>query len=299
MNDNLKSRTMKALAWSSFERFGGQGLRFLVTIILARLLTPIDFGLIGMVMVFVVIAESLVNFGFAQAIIHKKELSEDDLTTAFYLSLFFAVFLYSLIFLYSGVIAKFFSQPAIALVIKVVGVVIIFDALVVIQRVLFEKSLDFKSLSLIGLITSILSSAFGIALALLNYGVWALVIQSIGQKIFLTIGLWIRSNWYPKGKISFSSFKQLFHYGWKLQISGLLDQSFKNIHALIIGRFFPIEMVGYYNKAKTMKDLPMISLSSIVTKVAFPVFSSIQNDQVRLKAGFKNLFSFYVLFHSL
>jgi teichuronic acid exporter len=295
VSETLRNRTVSALLWSAVERFGQQGIRFGTTIILARLLTPQDFGVLGILMVFIIVAESVVNSGFGSALIQKKDVTEDDLTTAFVISVSVAAVLYTIVFLFAGAIGRFYGQPELEVLTKVLAVVILLDAFVVIQRVQFERQLNFRSLSKITVISTLLSGVVGVALALWGFGVWSLIAQLIAQKVILAVFLWYHSIWVPRGSVSLESFRGLFSYGWKLQVSGILDSFFRNIHALIIGRYFAVDIVGYYTQAKKLKDLPLTNLSAVVGKVTFPAFSSIQDDLPRLKRGYRQSITMLVL----
>ncbi|GAB6091108.1 lipopolysaccharide biosynthesis protein [Spirochaeta dissipatitropha] len=238
-------------------------------------------------MIFIVIAETIINNGFAQAIIQKKEVNNNDLTTAFYFSLILAFILYIVIFSAADVISKFYFQTQLTSLIRVAGIVIILDAFVIIQRVQFERALNFKNLSVVSIIASFISGIIAVSIAISGLGAWALVVQMVLQKMIMVSILWVQSSWVPSGRWSKASFQELFNYGWKIQLSGVLDQGFKHIHAMVIGRLFAIDLVGYYTQAKRMKDLPMSNLSMIVSKVTFSAFSSIQDDLPRLKSGYK------------
>jgi len=295
VTDSLRNKTVGALLWSAVERFGQQGVRFLTTIILARLLTPEDFGVLGILMVFIIVAESVVNNGFGTALIQKKTVTEDDLTTAFVISVVVAALLYGIIFASAGAIARFYGQPQLELFTKVLAVVVLLDAFVVIQRVQFERQLNFRRLSNITVVSTLLSGAVGIGLSVYGAGVWSLIAQLIAQKVFLIVFLWYHSIWVPRGSFEIGSFQRLFSYGWKLQVSGILDSFFRNLHALIIGRYFAVDLVGYYMQAKKLKDLPLHNLSAVVGKVTFPAFSSIQDDLRRLKRGYRQSITMLVL----
>lgn len=266
---------------------GQQGIQFFITIILARLLSPNDFGLIGILLAFIIVAEAFVEHGFGQAIIQKKEVSEADLTTAFLSSVAISVVIYVLLCFSAGVIASFYNRIELASLTRVVGVVVILDSLVVIQRAQYERELDFKRLSVLTFIAAIGSGCIAVFGAYLGMGVWALATQIVSMKLFLAVILWVRSSWVPRGKFCTTAFLEMFHFGWKLQVSGLLNKAYRNIHALVIGRFFAVDLVGYYTQARKLKDIPMHNLSSIVTKVTFPLFSSIQDDVNWVKSGNK------------
>ena len=295
MTDNLQSRTTRALMWSAADRFGEQILRFLFTVFLARLLTPSDFGLIGMMMVFILIAEVVVTRGVPEALIQKESLSADDLTTGLVMNLASSVVLYSVVVLSSGAIARFYSQPELATLTPVIGSVIVFDALITVKKSQLTRRLDFRTLLRVNLVATTVSGVVGIGLAWKGFGAWSLIALVFMNKMILTILLLRKTGLALHGQFSRDSFHALFSYGWKLQLSGIFTAAFDNIHALIIGRFFAVDIVGYYTKARNIKNLPVHSLSAIVSRVTFPVFSSLQQDLPRLKRGLRRSISMLVL----
>lgn len=285
--DNLKQRTVRALAWSTAERIGRQGFQFVITVVLARLLTPEDFGLIGILTVFIVTAEAFVNNGFGAAIIQRTEVSEDDLTTAFLASVGTAVGLFFLTFGLARLLADFYRRPELVPLTRLVAVVIVLDSLIIIQRAIFERSLDFRTLSQITIAATMISGVGAVGLAVAGFGVWSLAAHIVAQKALLALFLWYRSIWVPRGRFRLRSFTNLLQFGWKLQVSALLNRLFRNVYVLVIGRAFSVDIVGYYAQAKRMKDLPMTNLAEIVNRVTFPAFATIQDQRDRLKRGYR------------
>ena len=287
MSETFKNKTLRALFWSAVERFGHQGVRALITLVLARLLTPEDFGVVGIMTALILIAEAIINDGFGQAIVQRKEVTENDLTTAFVLSVGTAAFLYFIVFASAGPIAAFYGQPKLKSLSRVLSLVVVFDSLIVIQLVQFQRALDFRTVSIVSLVSALIGGGIGIGLALLDFGVWSLVAQMVSHKATMAFYYWIQSNWKPSGTFSRESFRHIFGYGWKLQVAGILSQLFRNLYSLIIGKAFSVAVVGYYIQAKNLKDLPVVSMSTIVGKVTFPAFSSLQDDRDRMKQGYR------------
>ena len=285
MSGSLRDRTARAIVWSAAERFGVQAVQFIVTVVLARLLTPSDFGLVGMLMVFVLMAEALAMRGVSEALIQKKDLSDDDVTTGLAMSVLFAMVIYAAVFLGSGSIASFYSQPRLVGLTRVVGCVIVFDALNNVRIGQLTRRLNFRAVMRINLTAAVVSGLVGIGLAVAGFGVWSLAARMLAQRAIGTILLSGRSGRIVRGRLNRESFRAVFSYSWKLQLSGVLSALFDNLHALIMGRAFSVDVVGYYTKARNLKNLPVASLSSIIGRVTFPAFSSIQDDLPRLKRG--------------
>ncbi len=295
MSGSLRDRTVRAIVWSAGERFGAQAINFLVTVLLARLLTPQDFGLIGMLMGFILMAEALAIRGVSQALVQRKDLQPDDVTSGLAMSVFFGVVLYAAVFLGSPAIADFFAQPQLVGLTRAAGGIILFDALNNVRISQLSRRLDFRALMRIGLISAASSGAIGVGFALAGFGVWSLVARMIAQRAIGTILLSGKSVPVFHGRIRKQSLRALFSYSWKLQLSGVFSALFDNLHALIIGRVFAVDIVGYYTKAKNLKNLPVASLSAVVGRVTFPAFSSIQDDLHRLKRGCRRSITMLVL----
>ncbi|WP_052569266.1 oligosaccharide flippase family protein [Chitinivibrio alkaliphilus] len=202
----LRQKTISALLWSTVERVGNQGIVFLVTLILARILVPEDFGLIGILMVFVRVSEALINNGFGQAIIQKKSVTDNDLMTTFVLSVGASLILYLILFVSAPFVADFYNEPLLFRLLQVMGFVIVLDAFVVIQRVQFEKNLDFKTISKATVSSSIVGGLGALLCAIIGFGVWSLVCMMVLQKIVLAVMLWLHSSWKPRGAVSRESF---------------------------------------------------------------------------------------------
>ncbi len=283
---NLKSKTLLGFKWSFLDNIGKSGGQFIIGIVLARLLTPADFGLIGMITIFIVIGQSLTNSGFGQALIQKKNADNVDFSTVFYFNILASSTIYVLLFFGAPLIANFYNQPQLTSLIKVICLSFVIDAFGRIHNVHLEKELDFKAPSIVGIVSVAISGAVSITLAYTGFGVWALVANTIVRSTVATFLFWWVSKWRPLLSFSKNSLRQLFMFGSKIMIAGLMHSIFQNIYYLIIGKLFSAQSLGYYTRASQFKDLPILTITSVVQKVTFPVFSQIQDDDVKLISGY-------------
>ena len=284
---NLKQKAINGALWSGTERALTRGTQFIVTIILARLLTPADYGLIGMMAIFMAIAQSLINSGFGQALIQKKDADSTDFSTVFYFNIVVSVLIYLILFVTAPLIADFYEQTKLIQLARVMGLNFIINAFGLIQTTILTKSIDFKTQTKISFISIITSGLLGISLAYMGWGVWALVFQVLCKHLLHTVFLWVFNSWRPLATFSYQSFKDLFSFGSKLLLAGLLDTVFKNIYLLIIGKYFSAVSLGFYTQAKRLQELPVLTFTSIIRKVTFPTFSQIQDDNAQLKIGYQ------------
>jgi teichuronic acid exporter len=300
--NQLKEKTISGFIWSFIDSFANQLILFAVGIILARLLTPHDFGLIGLTVIFTSLADSLVNSGFSQALIRKTNCSEKDYSTVFYFNLFVSLILFLVLFFGSQLVATFFNEPKLEVIIKALASVIFIDALSVVQRAILTKKINFKFQAKTSVLSSLISGVISIILAYSGFGVWSLVYKLIIQKLITTILLWSHNRWLPLFEFSIQSFKSLYKFGYKLLIGGLLDTLYQNIYYIIIGKYFSPVQLGLYTRADQFSKLPTSNLNSIFTKVAFPVLSQIQDNRLLLKEKFQKLLkvvmfiSFFLMF---
>lgn len=221
--ESLKDKTVKGVAWSGIDNVTQFGVGFVVSIVLARLLSPDDYGLIGIIAIFTAVCNSLIYGGFGTALIRKKEATDEDYNTVFWVNLISSLFLYAVIFLCSPLIADFFKREELIALTRVSALGMIIGALALVQQTILTKYIDFKTQTKITFIASIISGVVGISMALLGFGVWALVFQGLVSSIARTLLLWIYNKWIPNFRFSYQSFQELFGFGWKLMASGLLD----------------------------------------------------------------------------
>lgn len=286
---SIKSKTISGLFWSFSETGINQGVHFVIGIILARLLSPDEFGLIGMITIFIAISQSFIDSGFSQALIRKTDCQQKDYATVFYFNLFVGFLFYIILFFSAGSISRFFNEPILRDLVRVLGLVLIINAFTIIQRTILIKNINFKLQTKITLASSVLSGIIGIILAYKGFGVWSLAIQQILNQLFITIFLWIFNHWLPTLEFSKQSFKEMFSFGSKLLASGLIDTTYQNIYYLIIGKFFSATELGYYTRADQFSKLPSRNITSSTDRVTYPVLSQLQNEPSKLKTGYKKI----------
>jgi len=289
MSSSLKHKSINSMGWSLVDNVVGTGTSFLVGLVLARLLSPGEFGIIGIIMVFLSIALIFIDSGFSQALIRKKEASPKDYNTLFWFNLMVAIVCYATIFAISGFIADFFEQPLLDPVLKVTALMLIFNALSIVQRVIFIRLLDFRTQASTTIVSSVLSGVVGIVMAFMGYGVWSLVGQILTRYLVQTIMFWVRCSWRPQMRVYGDSFREMFHFGHKLLLSGLLDTLYRNLSYIVIGKFYSTQALGQYTRAGQFANIFSANLLSVVQKVSYPVLSSIQDEPERLKAGYQKM----------
>jgi len=284
---SLKQKTVSGILWSSIERFSVQGIQFVMGIIMARLLLPGDYGIIGMLTIFLAISRSFIDSGFSNALIRKQNRTEADFSTVFYFNIIIGLFFYLILFFTSPYIAAFYKTPILESLTKVVAINILISSFTIVQRAKFTIKIDFKTQTKATLLAAVISGIIGIGMAYRGFGVWALAFQTIIEGCIIMIALWLYSGWIPRKVFSMSSFKEMFSYGSKLLISGLIDATYKNIYTMVIGKKFSKVDLGYYTRADLFTQFPSSNITGILQRVTFPVLSSIQDDDKRLRETYR------------
>jgi teichuronic acid exporter len=279
---SIKSKAINGIKWSFIDNLANSGITFLVGILLARLLSPREFGIFGLITLFIAISNSIVDGGFATALIRKDNVTDKDYNTVFYCNLAIAILLMVVLILCSKAIALFFKEPILSIIMPVMSILLVINAFTIIQRTIFIKKIDFKTQAKISLIASIGSGVIGISLALLNFGVWSLVAQQLSRQALLSFFLWAFSNWRPSLIFSNKSFNELFGFGSKILLANLVNTFYQNIFLSIIGKLYSTEQLGKYTRADQFNTIFTNNLTMIIQKVSFPMLSSIQNDRERL-----------------
>lgn len=283
MSFELKKDTLRAFFWSFLERFSTQGIQFVFSIIMARILLPEEFGLIAMLSVFIAFAQAFINSGFGQALIQKQNATHLDECSIFYFNIFVSFLAAGLMFLAAPWIANFYNQPKLVAITRILSVSLIFNSLGLVQRSLLIKKLDFKTQLKVSIITLISSGTISLLLALNGFGVWSLVILYISNDLLNTIFIWIFSSWRPSFSFSFVSLQSMFVFGSRLLFVSLLNSVFSNIYQLVIGKFFSASSLGLYSRADSLYKYPVTILNTVVSQVTFSTFSILQNDINSLK----------------
>lgn len=286
MSDSLKSQAVRGVLWSAVERFSVQGIQFVLSIIIARLVAPSEYGLIAMLGIFLAIAQTFIDSGFSNALIQKKDRTEIDFSTVFYFNIVVSLVAYLILFLSAPYIALFYKEPLLDIITKCVGFNIIISALSIVQRAKLTIQLNFKTQAKASLIAVIVSGICGITMAYYGYGVWALVCQSLLNNLLNTLLLWMFARWMPAFIFSWQSFKGLFSFGSKLLLSGLLHTIYLNLYTLVIGRKYSATDVGYYNRSYSLAQYPSVNIVGIITRAIYPIQCEMQHDEERLSSSF-------------
>ena len=295
---STSSKAASGMAWTLIERMSVQVCQFVIGIVLARLLLPSDYGTVGMLAIFMAIAQSLLDSGFNRALIQKKNRTNVDYSTVFYFNLIISLFVYVVFFCIAPYIADFYRTPILTEVSRVVFIAVIVNAFSLVQTAKLTIELNFRLQSLASVISVVSSGILGIVLAYIGYGVWALVAQGVSSAFVRTVILWIFSHWKPIFVFSIDSFKELFSFGSKLLVGDFIHTIYTNMYTLVIGRSFNSSDVGYYNRANGYAALPYSVFSQVVNKVMFPILSEKQDDNVALLNVYNKLFRTPMFFYT-
>lgn len=281
----LKHKAITGVYWSFIGRVLQDGSKFFFGIILARLLLPAEYGLVAMANVVIVVAFVFVDSGFSVAIIQRKHLSNLDLSTIFFINLVASFFIYFILYISAGYLANFYNSPELKNVFRVISIIIILNALSLVQNSLIRRDVNFKLRTRIEFVSQLLSSSIAIALAFQGYGVWSLVWKTLFNQIFINIQLWLQKRWKPSIEFSFDSFKEIFSFSSYLLLSGIMGRIYDQIYRLVVGKFYPASELGLYSKSENLKDLPSEAISQTLLGFLLPVFSLLQNEPIRMKSA--------------
>ena len=286
---SLKHKTIYGAAWSFAEALFLKGLSFIAMLFLARWLGPIDFGLIGMIAVFIGIGTSLVDSGMTSSIIRTKNADDADFTTVFYMNMAISLIVYVLMFYSAPYIAMFYKQEVLVSIIRVYCLVFIISAFSAVQLAILNKEMRFKRMMLLNAPSIIIGVGIGLFMGYNNYGVWSIITMYMTSQIVLSVLLWITGSWKPSLNFSMEKLKYHYNFGYKIMLSGLLDTVFKNSYQIIIGKFFPVQTLGHYERAKRFNDYPSVTITGILDKVTYPMLAQLQDDPPRLSQIYRRL----------
>lgn len=298
MEENLKCKTKVGLYWSFFNQFAGYGMNFVIGIVMARLLSPSDYGITALPAVFTLVAQQLQDGGLSGALVCKPDMTEKDLSTAFYYSIVVGIFLYLALFIAAPWIADFYNTPVLVPLMRLTALGFLWGPLATPQTVILKRRLDFKTPTKIAIINRVMGAAIGIGLALMGYGLWALVISNVFGGIFYVLFNWLAVRWLPKTGWSKESFKYLWNYGNKMMASGLLDTLYNNIAPVFIGKYYSPAQLGVYNRAQGYAALPSSNITGVIANVSFPVLSKLHDDDEALASNYRRMLkvSAFVIF---
>ncbi len=288
-NVNLKQKAASGMVWTSLQQYSNMAIQFVSGIILARLLTPYDYGCIGMLSIFIVLADTFINGGFGSALIQKKRPTQTDYTTVFFWNMSMSVLMYVVLFVTAPYIAKFYKIPLLSSVLRVQGLLLFINAFNLVQRNQLAKKINFKAIAIVSITTSLISLGVTVWMAYTGFGVWALVAQSLTSAAIPAIVFWFYVKWRPSWEFSWQSFKELFSFGFYMFLTNMINQFSQKIQGLLIGRFYNPTTMGYYSKAEGTENLASHSISSVMTQVTYPLYAEVQDDKVALSNMVKRL----------
>ena len=286
---SLKDKTVKGVGWSAADALLGHGVTFLVGLLLARLLSPEEYGLIGIVGIFITILAGFVDSGFSNALIRKQNVTDDDYNTEFFVNMVMSVLMCALLYFVAPLIARFFERPQLVALVRVMGLLLVFQALSVVQMTILSRAIDFKTKTKASIISAVASGGIGIAMAFMGFGVWSLVAQQLSRQLVYSICLWCFNHWWPKLKFSVKSLKYMWGFGWKLLLSGMLDRVWGQLYQTVVGKFYAPATLGQYSRSKEYANILSVNITSIVQRVSFPVLAHVQDDKERMVAGYRRI----------
>lgn len=278
----LKEKTLSGVKWNAIGRFSTQGVSFVISVLLARILSPSDYGVIGMIGIFMAIAQTFIDSGFGSALIRKKDCTETDYSTAFYFNIIVGVVCYLILFFAAPLIAAFFKTPILRDIVRVLSINLFLGSLTIVQSAKLTAAVDFKSQAKISLAATIVSGSVGLIMAYSGYGVWSLVYQSVVSSVVRTISFWIVTKWKPLKSFSKQSFKYLFGFGSKILSASLLHTIYSNLTTILIGKFYTPNDLGFYTRGEGLAVLPSSNITGILQGVTYPILANIQEDDNRL-----------------
>lgn len=292
---SLKEKAINGVKWTFVDQVGSLGISFIVGIVLARLLEPSEYGLIGMVTIFTAIATVFTDSGFGQAMVRKSDLTEEDKLTAFWFSSSMGLFIYILLFFSAPYVAIFYKESQLTSILRVTSIPILFSGLLTIPNIIFTREINFKVITKISISRAIISGCVGIYMAIMGYGVWALIVQNLISYLIAIILFNYFCRWKIKIIFSKTSFHYLWGFGSKMLISSLLNTIYNNLYQIVIGKFYSAADLGQYQRGQSYSGLFSNTLTQVVQRVSFPTLSKIQNDAERLKYGYQKIIKMSML----
>lgn len=286
---SLKEKTVKGVGWSAADAFLGQGVTFMVGLILARLLSPEEYGLIGIVTIFTTVMLGVVDSGFSNALIRKAEVSDEDYNTLFFFNLAVSILMYFLLYAAAPWIAEFFERPQLVALCRVTGILLILQSLSMVQYTILSRNVDFKTKTKASVVSAIVSGIIGIAMAYIGFGVWSLVAQLISRQLLYSLCLWMINKWWPTLRISAESLHYMWGFGWKLLVSGLLNNMWSELYKMVVGKYYSPYTLGQYTRSREYASIFSSNLTTIVQRVSYPVLAQVQEDKTRMVSAYRRV----------
>lgn len=286
METSLKTKAIKGTLWSAIDRLSAQIINFGLSLAIARLLDPSDYGIIAMTMLFITLSNVFVDSGFANALVRKNDRTETDNSTVFYFNIAVGTAVYAIMWVASPLIAKFYNMPLLENVLRVTALVIPLYSFSIVQQAILTINIDFKSQAKISVLAALVSGVVGLIMAYNGAGVWSLTVQMVSAAFIRMIMLWIFVKWKPSQPFSKKSFRELFSFGSKLLLANIVVAISNNITTLIIGKKFSSKQLGFYNRAEQISYFPVSNLTAVLQRVTFPVFSKMQDNTTALRNNY-------------
>lgn len=289
MADSLKNKTVKGVGWSAADTYLGHGVTFLVGIVLARILSPAEYGLIGIVLIFTTVLNGVVDSGFSVALIRKKDASDEDYNTMFVTNMVMSLLMYGVLWLGAPAIAHFFERPELVSLTRVTGLILILQALSITQVTILTKRIDFKTKTKASLIAAVVSGMVGIAMAFMGFGVWSLVGQKLSNTLLYSVCLWVLNRWWPNFSFSSGSFRYMWGFGWKMMVSGLLDRIWGQLYQVVVGRCYSPATLGQYTRSREYANMFSANFQTIIGRVTYPVLAEVQDNPERMVSAYRRI----------
>lgn len=287
--ENLRHKTKVGIYWQFFSQLATYGMQFIIGVVMARMLSPEDYGITALPAVFIAIAQVFVESGFTSALIRKDECTEKDLATSLYYSLIVGLLCYGVLYFMSPCIADFYDIPILTKLTRVTALVFLISPLTTPQQVILNRRVDFKTIARVSIANKLLSGVVGIYAAYIGFGLWALVIANLTSALLLFVFNWMAVRWFPKEGWSTESFKYLWGYGGKVLLTFLIDRIYINITPIVVGKYYSTSDLGTYNRAHQYAQLPSQQITGVVQQVTFPILSKIKHDDNKLEVNYRKI----------
>lgn len=286
---SLKDKTIKGTFWSAADAFLGQGVMFVVGIVLARLLSPEEYGLIGIVLIFTSVLLGVVDSGFSNSLIRKPHVTDEDYNTLFFFNLVVSILLFLMLYAGAPWVAWFFERPQLVALVRVMGLLLIIQALTIVQNTILTRKIDFKTKTKASFISAVCSGGVGIAMAFTGYGVWSLVGQQLSRQFVYSCCLWSFNHWKPSRSFSVVSFRYMWGFGWKLLLSGLIDRLWADLKKIVVSKFYSPATLGQFSKSGYYAQIFSANFTSIIQRVTYPVLAQVQDDKTRMVVAYRRV----------
>lgn len=286
---SLRKRTIFGVIWTFIDSFLVRGIIIVSSLLIARIIGPNEYGIYGMIVVFIAIGTSLTDSGLSSSLIRSKEIDHTDLSTVFYTNILMSLVIYGVVYISSPWIAAFYNEGILTLLVKICCLIFVISSFSAVQMAILTREMKFKRILQCNLVATIIGAIVGIYLAYDGKQVWSLVFMYLSNQLVLTIALWVQSSWKPSLIFSKEKLKRHYNFGYKLMLAGLLDRAFKNIYNVVIGKYFTASSVGFFERANSLSSFPSMTASTVIGKVTYPMLSKIQDDKKRMSEIYQSL----------